>query len=165
MVQAYGPWTRVLGLSIILCAAAIRETPATQAQDAPAVRPEIATLIALVNQERHQAGLAPLTIDATLMVAAQTQAQSMAAHRELGHQGRNGTTPAQRVAQHGYRAVKVGENIARGQDTPGVVLQGWMQSPPHRHNILGHFAEVGAARATSADGTPYWCVVFGLRQP
>jgi uncharacterized protein YkwD len=163
--QPYGPFMRVLGLSLALCAAALGDILTAQAHDAPAVRPEIATLVALVNQERHQAGSAPLTIDATLMAAAQTQAQYMAVQRAMGHQGHRGTTPAQRVAQQGYRASRVGENIARGQTTPAAVLQSWMQSPPHRHNILGHFSAVGAARATDADGTPYWCMVFGLPQP
>jgi uncharacterized protein YkwD len=100
-----------------------------------------------------------------LMQAAQVQAQYMAEHVKTTHEGSNGTTPAQRVKQQGYNYVQVAENIASGPETPTAVLQGWMHSPPHRQNILGAFSDIGAARATGADGQPYWCVVFGSPLP
>jgi uncharacterized protein YkwD len=99
------------------------------------------------------------------MQAAQVQAQYMAEHTNTTHEGPNGTTPAQRVKQQGYNYVQVAENVASGPETPAAVLQGWMHSPPHRQNILGAFSDIGAARATGADGQPYWCVVFGSPLP
>jgi uncharacterized protein YkwD len=132
---------------------------------APEIEPVLATLIQLHNQQRHQAGLPPLTIDARLMQAAQVQAQYMAEHARITHEGPHGSTPAQRVKQQGYDYVELAENVAGGPETPEAVLQGWLQSPPHRQNILGPYTEVGAARATGADGRPYWCVVFASPRP
>jgi uncharacterized protein YkwD len=99
------------------------------------------------------------------MQAAQIQAQYMAEHAKTTHQGPDGTTPAQRVIQQGYDYVEVAENVAGGPETPAAVLQGWMHSPPHRQNILGPFSDIGAARATGANGYSYWCVVFGAPLP
>ena len=130
------------------------------ATNAPAVQPVLATLIQLHNQQRDKVGLRPFTIDVRLMRAAQVQAQYMAEHTKTTHAGPDGTTPGQRVRQQGYDYVGVAENVAGGPETPEAVLQGWMHSPPHRQNILSPYTEVGAARATGADGRPYWCVVF-----
>lgn len=132
---------------------------------ASAADPVITELVTLHNQERSQAGLSPLTSNAKLMAAAQRQARYMAEHEETTHQGPRGTTPKQRVVQQDYRALRVAENVASGHQTPQAVLQSWLRSPPHRQNILGQFAEIGAARASSAAGRVYWCVVFGLPAP
>ena len=161
---------RVVALAIISGAMSIAGPPLSRAQtsqvaNTPEVTPIIATLVALHNQQRTQAGLAALTVDAKLMQAAQVQAQYMAERNKATHQGRDGTTPTQRVEQQSYNAVRVAENVADGQETPEAVLQAWMHSPPHRQNILGPFTEVGAARATNTEGRPYWCVVFGVPFP
>jgi uncharacterized protein YkwD len=150
----------------VICAtpAAAPAQPSPTAK-APAVEPVLATLIQLHNQHRGQAGLPPLTMHTRLMQAAQIQAQYMAEHTNTTHEGPDGTTPAQRVKQQGYDYVQVAENVAGGPETPEVVLQGWMHSPPHRQNILGPFSDIGAARAAGADGRQYWCVVFGTPLP
>jgi uncharacterized protein YkwD len=137
----------------------------SSAANEPAVPPVLATLIQLHNQQRDQAGLPPLSLHTRLMQAAQVQAQYMAEHTKTTHDGSGGTTPAQRVKQQGYDYVRVAENVAGGPETPEAVLQGWMHSPPHRQNILGPFHDIGAARATGADGRSYWCVVFGVPLP
>ena len=36
----------------------------------------------------------------------------------------------------------------------------WMNSRPHRANVLGPFTIAGAGQATAGDGTTYWCVDF-----
>jgi uncharacterized protein YkwD len=136
-----------------------------QAANAPEVEPVLATLMALHNQERSRAGLPALTRQTRLMQAAQVQAQYMARSNQATHQGPDGTTPAQRVQQQGYHAMRVAENVAHGQQTAEAVLQAWLHSPPHRQNLLGPFTDMGAARASSANGVPYWCVVFGLPLP
>jgi len=44
-------------------------------------------------------------------------------------------------------------------------MQGWMDSPPHKKNILGEFQEIGLARAFDKDGKPYWAADFGRPMP
>lgn len=161
---------RVAVLAMLSSAMSVACPPLSQAQTSQAAitteaTPLIATLITLHNRQRTQAGLAALTVDARLMQAAQVQAQYMAEYNKTTHQGRDGTTPTQRVEQQGYHAVRVAENVADGPETSEAVLQAWMHSPPHRQNILGPFAEIGAARATNTEGHPYWCVVFGAPFP
>jgi uncharacterized protein YkwD len=155
----------VMGGAMCAVCPAVPRAQILQAANAPEVEPVLATLMVLHNQERSRAGLPALTMDTRLMQAAQLQAQYMARFKQATHQGPNGSTPAQRVQQQGYRAMRVAENVANGQATAEAVLQAWLHSPPHRQNILGPFADMGAARATSADGVPYWCVVFGLPLP
>jgi uncharacterized protein YkwD len=134
----------------------------SHAKNAAEVNSVITDLVEVHNRERAQAGLSPLKIAPKLTEAAQLHANDMAQRGKLTHRGSNGTTPAQRVEQQGYLYRKTGENVAHGQPTPALVMQAWMHSPPHRRNILGNFTEIGAARILSKDGTPYWCVVFGL---
>jgi uncharacterized protein YkwD len=55
----------------------------------------------------------------------------------------------------GRRAWSIGENLAWGSGSraqPAAIVQAWMDSPPHRRNLLdGHFSVVGLG---VADGTP-----------
>jgi uncharacterized protein YkwD len=155
----------VIGGAICGVCSAVLWAQASQAANAPEVEPVLARLIALHNQERSRAGLPALAMHIRLMQAAQAQAQYMARSKQATHQGPDGTSPAQRVQQQGYRAMRVAENVADGQATAEAVLQAWMRSPLHRQNILGSFSDIGAARSISADGVPYWCVVFGLPLP
>jgi hypothetical protein len=56
-----------------------------------------------------------------------------------------------------------GENIAAGYSTPQAVMDGWMNSPPHRANILSpNFWEIGVGYYTgSGSHAPYWTQDFG----
>lgn len=64
---------------------------------------------------------------------------------------------------------RVGEIIAAGWGAghPAThtarIVDGWMQSPGHRKEILtGHYREVGIGVACTPDGADtFWCVVFG----
>ncbi len=58
-----------------------------------------------------------------------------------------------------------GENVAYGQETVAEVMRTWMDSPPHRKNILDDFTEMGGAVAQGKDGRKYWCVDFGRPMP
>jgi hypothetical protein len=62
----------------------------------------------------------------------------------------------------------VGENIAAGQTTPEQVVQGWINSPGHRANMLSNnYTEIGIGYEFLANDTGsvnynhYWAQVFG----
>ena len=117
------------------------------------------------NRERAKEKLPPLKLNAKLTAAAKVQARDMAEHDKMQHEGTDGSTPLQRIERQGYHGRGSGENVAYGSaDVPGVMTM-WMESPPHKKNILGDFGEMGGARATAEDGTPYWCVDFGNPWP
>ncbi len=143
---------------------------------AAAQAPDVAgRVLALVNQARAQprrcgsqsfGAAAPLALHGLLGRAAAAHADSMARHGYLDHQGRDGSTPADRVGRTGYRWRSVGENIAAGQTTAGQVVQGWLASPEHCANIMEpRFNEMGVAYAVNAgsEGGIYWAQVFGRR--
>ena len=52
------------------------------------------------------------------------------------------------------------ENIAVGQPDPPSTVAGWMDSPPHRANILGEFNRVGVGSIEDESGVRYWCADF-----
>ena len=92
-----------------------------------------------------------LSLDPRLTAAARAHAEDMVAAGKIGHEGTDGSTPADRVRRVGYPYRRVGENVAAGWETVEAVTDGWMESPEHRRNILGDYAEMGAARAVDDD--------------
>jgi uncharacterized protein YkwD len=124
-------------------------------------------LVAAHNRERAKIDktLPTLTVNPLLTAAAAAHAKDQAERGEMSHEGADGSHPADRVKRAGYQYLACGENVAYGSWTPDRLMQGWMDSPPHRKNILGDFTEIGAARATAVDGNNYWAVVFGKPWP
>lgn len=147
-------------------AAAIAATPSMQARLTP--HSGVAErVIALVNRERFAAGCPTLTLDSALLAAARAHSRDMALHQFMNHVGSDGRTPAQRVMDAGYPFQKVAENVAAGRLEPEDIVQGWMESPGHRANILDcglRDTGVGAVEAAS-DSTYgiYWTQLFGTR--
>ena len=104
-----------------------------------------------------------------LMQAAKDFAEFMARTGKYGHRA-NGMTPAQRAEAAGYDYCVVRENIAYRTNTGEVTadslievfVQGWIDSPPHRENMLADYiTHTGVAVATT-DGVTYYAVqMFG----
>ena len=100
----------------------------------------------------------------TLGDAALSHSRDMAEHRYFSHKGRDGQGAAERALRAGYRWLRIGENIAAGQNSPAEVVAGWLSSPGHCANIMqGGFTEMGAAYAINQSRTGeriYWTQVF-----
>jgi uncharacterized protein YkwD len=127
--------------------------------DLAALRAEV---LAAHNRIREEAKLPPLTVSPKLQAAAEAHAKDMAAHKKMSHTGSDGTTVVERTKTRNYRYFRIGENIAHGRYNTARLMKGWMDSPPHKRNILGSFSQIGVACATTEDGKRYWCVTFGL---
>lgn len=138
----------------------------TRAKPVPESDAEAAERVAAVveahSRERKEAGLPPLKASTKLQAAAQAHARDMAEHEKMNHKGSDRSTPFERIERQGYRYRRAGENIAYGQPDVEAVMKVWMNSPPHKKNILGGFSQIGVGYATAEDGTPYWCVTFGF---
>jgi uncharacterized protein YkwD len=89
----------------------------------------------------------------------------MAEHEKMTHDGSDGSTSRQRIVGTGYHSLGTGENVAVGYKDVADVILSWMESPPHKKNILGDFKEIGVAMVFGKDGKPYWCVDFGTPIP
>ena len=165
MIMPCPPMPRLIAaLSLSLCLALAHAT-ASAAEPPRGTDPVITELVEAHNKERAKEGLAPLKSVPKLTQAAHGHARDMAEHGKMAHEGSDGSTPAQRAERLGYRYVKTGENVAYGQPTVESVMRAWMDSPPHRENILGDYSEVGAARVLDKEERPYWSVSFGTPLP
>jgi len=102
-----------------------------------------ADLYNATNAARTQNGLAPFTLSTKLSSAAQMKANDMIAKNYWSHVAPDGTQPWYWFEQAGYNYRNAGENLAYGFDTGYEVVDGWMNSPGHRANILGSFYDVG----------------------
>jgi hypothetical protein len=125
-------------------------------------------VIRLTNQYRSDNGLSPLSIDLDLQEAAQQHSQNMANQDFFSHTGLDGSSSAQRALNAGYESSFVGENIGAGYQTPQAVVDGWINSPGHRANILNtNYNEIGVGYYFLANDTgnvnynSYWTQVFG----
>ena len=89
----------------------------------------------LTNVERGKAGCAAVTTDTRLAAAALAHSQDMVDRDYFSHTSPDGKGPGDRATAAGYPSWS-GENIAAGYPTPAAVVQGWMDSPGHKANIL-----------------------------
>ncbi|MFD5892643.1 CAP domain-containing protein [Streptomyces sp. NPDC060366] len=117
----------------------------------------------LVNSERSKAGCGPVSANSQLDTAALRHSQDMAAKDYFDHNSPDGKDPGDRITAAGYQWSTYGENIARGQQTAAQVMEGWMNSPGHRANILNcAFKEIGVG-VHNESGGPWWTQAFGAR--
>lgn len=112
----------------------------------------ISVIFNKINQQRESAGLKPLTLNANLNRIASEWSQQQAANKTMSHNPSYTSTYEQ-----GW--VRAGENVAFGYSVEEVV-QGWMNSPGHKANILGQYTTTGLGIAYDTDGVPYYTQVF-----
>ncbi|MFF9119856.1 CAP domain-containing protein [Streptomyces massasporeus] len=121
-----------------------------------------AAVIDLTNRERTRHGLPPLSADPLLTTAAQAHSADMVARAFCAHTAPDGGQPWDRAAAAGSTRRSVGENIACGQRSPADVVEGWMNSPGHRANILTPgFTHIGVGFAGGGRAGTYWTQLFG----
>ena len=135
----------------------------------PTVRePIVAAVIALSNAERAKAGLEPLRRNESLVQAAQEYAGVLAPGPCFAHTCPPVPAMAERAERAGYTGrTWIGENISAGSRTAAGVVEGWMQSPGHRANILKpEYREIGVGVETgTGEYAIYWVQLFGARAP
>jgi uncharacterized protein YkwD len=107
----------------------------------------------------------PLKWNPLLGQAALVHSTDMAQKHYFNHKQPDGSLPADRATNAGYRWLRVGENIASGQRTVEDTVASWLDSPGHCANIMNPaFTEMGAAYAINPQNrnrTAYWTQVFG----
>ncbi|MGW0906194.1 CAP domain-containing protein [Streptomyces sp. NPDC002853] len=122
----------------------------------------VAAVLRLTNAERTAARLRPLAPDPLLTVAAQAHSADMVTRAFYSHTSPDGGEPWHRASAAGSTHRAIGENIACGQRTPAEVVDGWMNSPGHRANILKpSFTHLGVGFAGGGSAGTYWTQLFG----
>jgi uncharacterized protein YkwD len=129
-----------------------------------------ASIVDKTNRLRTEHGRDPLESAADLEEAAEYFADYMARTDEYGHMA-DGRQPSERAQQHGYEYCIVAENIATHnrsdaqseQAAAEQWVQGWIDSPEHRDNMLDPaVTEIGVAAAYSEQSGFYYAVqMFG----
>ncbi|MBU3111587.1 hypothetical protein KPL55_08610 [Clostridium lacusfryxellense] len=141
----------------------VKTTPvkATTAPNLSADDKIVKEVVTLVNQERSKQGLAPLKENVKLSTVARTKSEDMAKNNYFSHTSPTYGSPFDMMKQFGITYSAAGENIAMGQPTAASVMDGWMNSPGHRANILSKdFTEIGVGIAKNANGSIYWTQQF-----
>jgi uncharacterized protein YkwD len=118
-------------------------------------------VLTAINDLRRSKGLAQLTLNPALSVAALGHSRSMAEHGYFTHEGWNGAPFWARIKPK-YRPLAggtwgVGENLVWSSPDLSAeqAIRMWLDSPPHRKNLLAPaWREVGfgAVRALAAPG-------------
>ena len=142
--------------------------PATTAAKPAATAPASANIgayeqqvVDLVNQERAAAGLPALKVNTKLAGVAEKKAEDLRDKNYFAHQSPTYGSPFDMMKQFGISYSSAGENIAKGQKTPADVMNGWMNSPGHKANILNSsYTEIGVGYVTDSNGTTYWVQHF-----
>lgn len=132
------------------------------------------TIMDDLNMERLNAGLLPLKPDKRLMETAQQHAEFMNKKQALSHSGAKlmalhpgvsksaqASEFADRIRVTGYLFSVAAENIALGAVDAAGLVRLWMNSPPHRGNILNALVTdvgIGFSEPDTADTTilRYW---------
>ncbi len=133
--------------------------------------------LCLLNAERTARGLVALTEQQQLTQSSVAFSALMVEQHFFAHVSPDGGTLTSRLGASGYLARPggwtVGENIAWGESylaSPAKIVQAWMDSPPHRENVLStEFEEIGLGIVT---GVPFsgnlgatYTTDFGRRDP
>jgi uncharacterized protein YkwD len=154
---------RLLALLALACVLVLAASPAasagtracasTKATPAQVGTEQLgAATLCLLNAQRARYGVRPLRMSTSLSQAARRHAADMERRHYFSHVSLDGSNFVQRIRRTGYlrRAGRwfVGENLAWGAGTnrssPRGIVAAWMNSPPHRHNILdSRFREIG----------------------
>jgi uncharacterized protein YkwD len=155
-----------LGILAWLSLAAVEPAggnPVPTAHESPFAA-EANRIVARTNSERQASGRAQLATNERLMVAAELHARQMASAGRMAHTLAEAEHPSlsDRARAVGYRYSWLSENIARGHATADDAVEGWMDSPAHRDNMLSRqMVEIGVGVAPAQDGTLYYASVFG----
>jgi uncharacterized protein YkwD len=116
-----------------------------------------------INAIRQQQGLAELRQNEKLAQVARNYSRRMAEEQFFAHVSPKGDTLADRVGSAGIFYLRVGENLFTSTNIPDPVpaaVEGWMNSPGHRENILrSEYRETGIGVWRTGD-TYYFTQLF-----
>lgn len=124
--------------------------------------PSITGIFTFTNQARTEHNLSALARDPMLDRIALERARDMFEGQYFAHNSPTGESFVTLANEYGYAYRMIGENIARGTfDTSEAIVDGWMNSPGHRANILKDtYSHIGiAAIEGNFNGRKQWMAV------
>lgn len=97
----------------------------------PQITPEEQQTMDIINQRRASLGLNSLRVDITLIRAAHRHSNDIGPLGLCQHNGTDGSSPWDRIAQAGYTGQALGEVVGCNFNSPQSVVEGWWASPTH----------------------------------
>lgn len=125
-------------------------------------------IIMITNEERAKDGAPPLSFNAKLAEEAMAKAKDMIVKQYFAHKSPDGINVSDLANIHGYAYSLIGENLALGDFVSSRdVMNGWMNSPGHRANILKKgYTEIGVAAIMGGyEGRQVWYAVQEFGRP
>lgn len=108
------------------------------------------TLLNATNTQRSNFSRGSLALNNKLNSAAQAKADDMVSRNYWSHNTPDGQEPWVFINGVNYDYQKAGENLAYGFVSSSETINGWMNSPTHKENLLdSEFTEVGFGFANS----------------
>jgi uncharacterized YkwD family protein/spore coat assembly protein SafA len=112
----------------------------------------------IVNEQRKNNGLKPLSMDWELQRVARIKACDMAQKGYFSHTSPTYGSPFDMMKQYNIEYRTAGENIAKGQTSAVAVMDSWLNSQGHRANILKpDFTHIGVGYCESGN---HWVQMF-----
>ncbi len=131
-------------------------------------------VFSMVNDERASAGASPLGWDDGLHACAKGHSNDMCDRGFFNHENPDGEDPSDRgrlghAGSYTFASIVpspfswgIAENIAMGQTSPTQVMNGWMNSPGHRANILNSsYTHIGVGLCDNCKR--HWTQNFGTK--
>lgn len=115
----------------------------SQMQDTVRLTSEEQQIVELINQERAQKNLPPLTVDMEVTKVARIKAQDMIDNNYFSHNSPTYGSPFDMLKSFGIKYIHAGENLAGNPSISGA-HKALMNSQGHRENILNsNFTHIG----------------------
>ena len=112
----------------------------------------IADLLDRTNLVRAQNNLPLLAMDPALNVSAKAKCDDMVKRNYWDHKDPDGKDPYHFFSEAGAKFSKAGENLAFGYNNAQQTLDGWVNSPTHKDNLVDpEYTNVGFAVCESPD--------------
>ena len=130
-------------------------------------------VIEMTNAYRRENKLAEVSADPELARAARTYAAYLAKSGAFSHTADSRDVGA-RARASGYEWCSIGENLAMNSDSRGFethalarqTVEGWINSPPHKENLLGRtYTDIGVGVVQAPGPNPKYITVQVFGRP
>lgn len=116
-------------------------------------------ILRYTNEFRRSKGKSILIMENTINVQAENHSRNMAKGKTpFGHRGFKDRVSAIK-SETGFISAAA-ENVAYGNMSAKEVVQGWINSPTHRKNLLGNYTHIGIGVAGNKNGRLYFTQLF-----
>ncbi|MBR6790292.1 MAG: hypothetical protein IKM31_05420 [Oscillospiraceae bacterium] len=117
-------------------------------------------VLSRINDVRAKEGLPPLQLSDKLCAASEQRSKERAAIGSLEHTRPDGSQWWTILGEYGVSNLHgTAENLASGMNTAKAAVKAWVESPTHKHAILGNYQYMGVGIAKKG-GVTYWTQLF-----